>query len=138
VDDVVQEVFFAAYRSRGGFRGQCQVRTWLFAITINHCRSLQRRQRLYKIGLFRMAQRPQAPAGGTGHNEDARIGKVRQALDRLPGRYREPAVLWYLQEMPADQICQVLGITSSVLYVRLARARQRLRGLLGETEDSHE
>ena len=138
VDDVVQDVFLAAYRARAGFRGQCQVKTWLFTIAINRCRSLQRRQRLHRMALFRMAQETQASAQGAGHCRDEYVLKVRQALGRLARRYREPAVLWYLQEMPADEICQVLGVAKNTLYVRLARAREQLRGLLTDTEDSHE
>jgi RNA polymerase sigma-70 factor (ECF subfamily) len=138
VDDVVQDVFFAAYRARAGFRGQCLVRTWLFAIAINRCRSLQRRQRLHRMALFRMAQQTQASGQEVGRSDDEYVLQVRQALARLPRRYREPAVLWYLQEMPADEICQVLGVAKNTLYVRLARARERLRGLLTDTRNNHE
>lgn len=133
VDDVVQEVFLAAYLNLKGFRGQCQVRTWLFAITINRCRSHQRRQRLHLKALFRVAEQTRAPAGSG--RDDQTLQEVRTALDRLPERYRETAVLWYLQELPADQICQVLGIRRDTLHVRLSRARNRLRGLLAGMED---
>ena len=133
VEDVVQEVFLAAYLNLKGFRGQCLVRTWLFAITLNKCRSHQRRQRLHLKALFRMAEQTPMQTG-VGQDEEA-LQKVRVALDRLPGRYREPVVLWYLQGLPADQICQVLGINKNTLHVRLTRARQRLRGLLAGVED---
>jgi DNA-directed RNA polymerase specialized sigma24 family protein len=43
--------------------------------------------------------------------------------------------LWYLQELPTEQICQVLAINRNTLHVRLARARERLRGLLAGLED---
>lgn len=136
VDDVVQDVFLAAYRGRRGFRGQCLVRTWLFAITVNCCRSVQRRQRLHRIALFRLAVQAQPQGEGPRHGDDEFVSKVRQALARLPSRYKEPAVLWYLQEMPAEEICQVLGISKGAFYVRLARARDQLRGLLAQPEDS--
>ena len=126
VDDVVQDVFLAAYRNRKAFRGQCLVRTWLFTITVNRCRSLQRRQRLHLRALSRIAAQPPKSTGRAGQGDEEFLGKVRQALDRLPGRYREPAVLWYLQEWSTDQICQVLGISRNTLYVRLARAREQL------------
>jgi RNA polymerase sigma-70 factor (ECF subfamily) len=133
VDDVVQEVFLAAYLNLKGFRGQCLVRTWLFTITINKCRSHQRRQRLHLKALFRMAEQPLVQAG-VGQDDEV-LQKVRLALDRLPSRYREPVVLWYLQELQAEQICTVLGINRNTLHVRLTRARQRLRDLLSDIED---
>jgi RNA polymerase sigma-70 factor (ECF subfamily) len=135
VDDVVQDVFLAAYRNLNGFRGQCLVRTWLFAITINRCRSLQRRRRLHLKVLAGVAARQAASTGGPAHGDEDSLRRVRTALGRLPARYREPAVLWYLQELPADQICQVLGLNKDTLYVRLARARAQLRGLVADTED---
>ena len=133
VDDVVQEVFLAAYLNLKGFRGQCLVRTWLFAITLNKCRSHRRRQRLHLTAMSRVAEDKAAlrPSGPDGESLQA----VRRALDRLPGRYREPAVLWYLEELPTDQICQVLGVSRNTLYVRLARARERLKGLLAGLEE---
>jgi len=116
-----------------GFRGQCLVRTWLYIITINKCRSHQRRQRLHLKGLLILAC-PSLCWGLFRHPEQA-LQAVRRALDRLPNRYREPAVLWYLQELPTEQICQVLAINRNTLHVRLARARERLRGLLAGLED---
>ena len=37
--DLAQEVFFRAYRHRGGFRGDSRFSTWLYAIARNHCLS---------------------------------------------------------------------------------------------------
>ena len=37
--DLAQEIFFRAYRHRGGFRGDSRFSTWLYAITRNHCLS---------------------------------------------------------------------------------------------------
>src|ERR1044072_1653365 len=43
-EDAVQEVFVRAYEKRRGFRGASSVRTWLMRITVNTCRSMQRRR----------------------------------------------------------------------------------------------
>ena len=39
VDDVVQNVFLAAFLNLKKFRSQCSLTTWLFTITINKCRT---------------------------------------------------------------------------------------------------
>ena len=44
VDDVVQEVFLAALRNAGSFRGEASLWTWLTRITLNRCRTHQRRR----------------------------------------------------------------------------------------------
>src|SRR3989338_5779947 len=41
-DDAAQEVFIKAYRGLSGFRGGSSFSTWLYRITVNHCRDLLR------------------------------------------------------------------------------------------------
>ena len=58
--------------------------------------------------------------------------RVRQAVKTLPVKCREPIVLKYLQELPTDEICGILGISSNALQVRLHRARLLLKQHLAE------
>lgn len=58
--------------------------------------------------------------------------RVRKAVMALPARYREPVVLRYLQELPAEKISTILGISRNLLDVRLSRARKRLKDRLGD------
>src|SRR5262252_3055193 len=47
-DEATQETFLAALRSLGTYRGGASLRTWLFAIAINFCRSRLRRGRTWQ------------------------------------------------------------------------------------------
>jgi len=58
--------------------------------------------------------------------------RIRRAIQALPAKYREAVVLRYLQELPAEQISRILGISKNALQVRLNRARARLKDDLGE------
>lgn len=130
VDDVVQDVFVAAFRGLREFRGDCRLRSWLFTITINRCRH-HRRRYLRHARQIRTTETSLC----CGLNEDARaaaidterFSRVRRAVRALPAKYREVVVLRYLQEMETTEICRLLGITSNALNVRLNRARERLR-----------
>ncbi len=44
LEDVVQDVFVKAFERQAQFRGASDPGTWLFRITVNTCRSHQRRQ----------------------------------------------------------------------------------------------
>src|SRR4051794_19333343 len=48
VDDVVQDVFLAALTKAGTFRGEASLWTWLTTLTLNQCRTRQRRALLFK------------------------------------------------------------------------------------------
>lgn len=131
VEDVVQDVFLAALCKLPEFRGECRMSTWLYRITVNRCR---RRPRV----LGRLRPRALGPHAAASPTQDAQQrethAEVREAVRRLRPREREVVVLRYLEELPIDQIGQVLNLSRNAVEVRLSRARQRLydrlRGLL--------
>src|SRR5262249_31302076 len=47
-DDVTQDVFVALLRKGNSFRGDASIWTFLATVTVNRCRSLQRRTWLYE------------------------------------------------------------------------------------------
>jgi RNA polymerase sigma-70 factor (ECF subfamily) len=134
-DDVVQEVFVSALGSAGSFRREAELMTWLTRITLNKCRNWQRRRLVWRGLLGRLGRRGQAsshpPADLPVDAAEAR-GRVREAIRRLPARYREVIVLRYLEQMSAEEIGRVLGLTRTNVEVRLNRARERLRTMLGD------
>ena len=137
VDDVTQEVFLAAYLHLSRFRGQCSLRSWLFTITINKCRSHIRRQWVRRRFLTRFVQRVD-PLPSSRENDGALQETLSRALQSLPARYREPIVLHYLEGLSVEQIGQVLTLSSNAVHVRLNRARQRLKEHLAPWSPRHE
>jgi RNA polymerase sigma-70 factor, ECF subfamily len=132
VDDVVQDVFLAVYRSLGRFRDKARIDTWLTTITLNRCRSV-RRWRWLRLRLpwratvqgEAIAEPPDRPA------ENAELlAEVRQAVRQLPQTDREAIVLRYLEGASVDAIAGLLGVSRGAVEVRLSRARNRLRDLL--------
>jgi len=135
VDDIVQEVFLSAFLGLRKFRGECRLRTWLFTITVNKCRSLQFRRRRFLPRV--VADDPEATVGRGSSGDKAAMEKetfdrVRRAVQRLPQKYREVTVLRYLQGLDTEEICELLGITVNTMQVRLNRARAKLREQLGD------
>jgi RNA polymerase sigma factor (sigma-70 family) len=130
VEDVVQEVLLAAFVGLKKFRGECSLKTWLFTITINKCRSYRYKRMLYLRFFSRAAAKasaaPSSAADGT-QIDDETFGRVRRAIKALPLKYREPVVLRYLQELSTDEIARILSISKNTLQVRLSRARERLK-----------
>ncbi|HUT60848.1 MAG TPA: RNA polymerase sigma factor [Phycisphaerae bacterium] len=131
VDDVVQDVFVSAWTNLRRFDGRSSLRTWLYAIAVNRCRSHHRRRRLRQLVFGGGQDEPvdaAEPSGGAAERERRRA--VRAAVRALPRRLREVAVLRYLQEMPIAEIADVLKLGRNAVEVRLHRARERLRPLL--------
>ncbi len=135
VEDVMQDVFLAAFVGLKKFRFECSLKTWLFTITINKCRSYRYR-RMLRLKIFskaadRVTRAPHHAADSPLMDSET-FNRVRRAVTTLPVKYREPVVLRYLQELSIDQISRILGISENTVQVRLNRARKRLRKDLAE------
>jgi RNA polymerase sigma factor (sigma-70 family) len=127
VEDLVQETFLAALVHGAAFRGECRPSTWLARIAMNRCRSHHRWRRVRRwlpLGLDRASD---AAAGETVEAGE----EVRRAVRRLPGKYREAIVLRYFEELPVDEMAEVLRLSRTAIEKRLSRARQRLKEMLG-------
>lgn len=128
VDDVVQDVFLAAFKGLGKFRGQCSIKTWLFTITINKCRTRRHRRKL-TIDARRLVER-RSEQPDEGSISDETFLAVRKAIGRLSAKYREPIVLKYIEQLSTTEVTGVLGISENTLNVRLSRARKKLKDQL--------
>jgi RNA polymerase sigma-70 factor (ECF subfamily) len=61
---------------------------------------------------------------------------VRAALAALPERDREVLVLRFLEDLSTADAAAVLGVGEGAVKMRLMRALQRLRDVLGEEDHS--
>jgi len=135
VEDVVQDVFLAAFTGLKKFRGDCSLKSWLFTITINKCRTYRYRQMLRLKIFSRAADKvsfARAKSADQALLDSETFSRVQRVVKTLLPKYREPVVLKYLQELPDDQIRQLLGLSENALQVRLNRARKRLKEKLTE------
>ena len=138
-DDATQEVFLSALRGLDSFRANASLKTWLFSITINVCRSrlqrFKRRGRLVQIlqSLFHLRSDQAHPESEAIQNEaDAALWTAVHALDE---KHRIPIVLRYYHDLPVADIAELLGIPVGTVHSRLNHARERLRVLLKEERE---
>ena len=133
LEDMLQNVFLSAWEHRAQFRGHSSLRTWLTRIAINECRRRQRRQALFHkwwTSLWPPSQHDAAADQQLIASESSQ--QVRWALQQLPVGQREVVVLYYLEDMSAREVGEVLKLNTGTVEVRLNRARKRLGELLGD------
>jgi RNA polymerase sigma-70 factor (ECF subfamily) len=135
VDDVVQDVFFAAYRNLAKFRGEAALSTWLAAITINQTHARRLKQLVTLRWLTKAATGRPAPTAAPADRvlaDGETDEQVRQAVRSLPARYREVVVLYYLEGLPVAEVAAALKIEAGAVKARLLRARAMLKGKLAD------
>ncbi|MEM9352681.1 MAG: sigma-70 family RNA polymerase sigma factor [Planctomycetota bacterium] len=145
-EEVVQETFVAGLRAAKQFQGRGAERAWLLGILkrkiIDYIRARQRVQTVDTEGddisgvLF----------DDTGHwRDDPRLfgehpakplenrefwKALQGCIQALPQRQGDAFTLREIEQMPSEEICKVLGVSSSNYWVLLHRARLRLAACL--------
>ena len=133
VDDLVQEVFIAAFRRLDDFRGEAQLETWLHRIAINKVRNWwdSRRRRLARE---RAGARPDndVAVSPEGHAEASeRLARLYDALGELPPKFREAFVARAIEGLSLDDASERLGVPISTVSYRARRAEALLCEALG-------
>jgi RNA polymerase sigma factor (sigma-70 family) len=134
VEDIVQDVFLAAFKRFDGFREDSSDWTWLAAIAINRCRT-HRRRKLVEFRWLRRAKPTQVSEVDADLERDETARRVRQAVAELPPRDREVIVLYYLEEWSVTEISRATGARAGAIDVRLHRARGKLRAILEQSPE---
>ena len=140
--DLTQETFLRAFQSISHFRGDSDLRTWIYRIAINQARNRwrwwRRRRRDATVSIDAVPGNGQAPLAGTlksdsdrNPEQDAlaheRERALRRALATVKRVYREAVVLRDIEGLAYEEIAVALEISVGTVKSRLARGRQELR-----------
>ena len=130
--DAVAESLVRAYRHLAQCRDPGRLRSWLYRITGNRCRSHLARRHTNDISLS------DAPPLADGSDTWAvlerseQVALVERALAALPAEKREAFVLKHVEGMSYEEMATVTGARIPTLKMRVHRAREALLAALEE------
>jgi RNA polymerase sigma-70 factor (ECF subfamily) len=139
VEDIVQDTFLKAYRRLETFQRQSSFSTWLYRIAVNTALDFLKRmgrspvQAVEDPELSASPVRAQAGSGVTIAAPDARMRReeiariTAEVLAELPEIFRTVLVLREFEDMPYQEMADVLGISIGTVESRLFRARARFK-----------
>jgi RNA polymerase sigma-70 factor (ECF subfamily) len=122
--DAAQEACVIVHRKVRGLRSAEAFDAWLYRIVMRESARVRRRNPA--------VEQPPELATAAG---DATAVDVWRALASLPPEQRDVVVLFYFDDVRTDEIAAILRVRHPTVRTRLARARERLRGLLGDYGD---
>jgi len=128
-EDATHDVFLKAYRKMGTFRGDSSWRTWLYRITINHCRNLQQawneRHMLSNADSFVFDSAAAKTDSPLRVLETKGLGqRIQKALDGLPPEYRLLLLLVADEQLSYEQVATLTEQTTDAVRGKLHRARK--------------
>lgn len=122
VDDIVQEVFLAAYKNLHTLREKTAVGAWLAMIARNRA-----------VEFFRQAKPTEELSEEISSNDSPQTEakEILAAIRSLPDSYKETLVLRLVEGMTGNEIAERTGLTPESVRVNLHRGMKLLRQKLG-------
>jgi RNA polymerase sigma-70 factor (ECF subfamily) len=136
-EDVAQEAFFRAHRSLDRFRGDASLSTWFYRILINE---VQRHRRWRWVRSRRAGEMPEEPIDPRSESprDPALIGRIAEALEKLPTGQRQAFVLVHLEGFTLRESAEISGRAVGTMKSHLHRALRVLREELADLAPGRE
>ena len=154
-EEVVQDTWMAVIEGLNRFEGRSSLRTWVFGILIHKAKDRGVREKRHTtFSDFESfddeneeaidPSRFQQSGEWAGHwafppqpwddqtpekllASQQAINAMNKAIDELPATLKDVLVLRDIEGVESQEVCEMLKITETNLYVRLHRARERVR-----------
>jgi len=148
-NDVVQEVFLKVFRHIGAFRGNSSLKTWVYRIAVNEAHNHRRwfsRHCKREIGLENedgvggrsygdiLPDPGRSPYEVTLHGETMAL--IEEALANMKPVFREAVVLRDIEDLPYEEISDILQVSLGTVKSRILRGREALRRALVDRLES--
>lgn len=153
-EEVVQDTWMAVIEGLNRFEGRSSLRTWIFGILIHKAKDRGVREKRHTtFSAFESLDeddeavdpsRFQQSGAWAGHwafppqpwddqtpekllGSQQAVNAMNLAIEALPANLKEVLILRDVEGVEAKEVCEILKITETNLYVRLHRARERVR-----------
>jgi len=128
VNDLFQEILINLWKGFEGFRGDSDIKTWIWRVSLNTCITAERKKSrraeqvplTMDINLFEDSD-----------DDTRQIRMLRERIGRL-GHFDRAIVLLWLESLSYDEIGAIVGISAKNVSVRLVRIREQLKKMSNE------
>jgi RNA polymerase sigma-70 factor (ECF subfamily) len=131
IQEAIQETYLGVYRGLPRFEGKCRLSTWIYSVAYRKaCDCLaQKYRRNSQETEFECESEAREefsnhePAPDELLHQNRLIKEIRAAAKLIPAIYREAYQLRDLDGLSGEEAAEVLGISVTLIRVRLHRAR---------------
>jgi RNA polymerase sigma-70 factor, ECF subfamily len=126
VDDVVQDVFLAAFKGLRSLREAHAIKGWLATVTVRVASRRLRRRKLR--GFFGLDERQydDVAAEGASPEQRALLASVYAVIDKLPVNERVAWTLRHVEGMALEEVAKVCDCSLATAKRRIAAAHEKI------------
>ncbi len=116
--DIAQDTFISVWKNLEKFRGDAEVRTWIYRIAVNNC--------IKQLGKRRRTRTAEIPERVLEQKEvNPRLLLLRKYISELPELDRL-IISMELEELPQAEIAEVLNLSPGNVRVKIHRIKETL------------
>ncbi|HFK1528755.1 MULTISPECIES: sigma-70 family RNA polymerase sigma factor [Bacillus cereus group] len=134
-EDLTQDIFVKCYKSLHTYKGNSNLKTWLWRIAINHCKDYLKSWYNKKVIVteddftYMEIQKESVEQTVIQNAEDRELAS---AVMSLPIKYREVIYLFYYEELSIKEVATVIEVKENTIKTRLKKAKELLKKGLEE------
>ena len=125
VNDLFQEILINLWKGFEGFRGDSDIKTWIWRVSLNTCSNQERKKqsRVQTVSLLVDIDLYQ--------DEDEHSKQIQMLYDRINRLdvFDRAIILLWLENMSYQDIANVVGISLSSVTTRLFRIKEQLKSM---------
>ncbi len=128
-EEITQDVFTNIYKKAGTFNGQSAVRTWIYRITVNTSLNyIKKKKRNNWLGLDFVKKEATdfVHPGAILENKENAILLYR-VIETLPSQQKTAFILSFIEELPRQEVADIMEISLKAVESLLQRAKKKLR-----------
>lgn len=129
IDDLFQEVLLKLWRGYGSFRGESDVKTWIYRVSLNTCINIDKKKRRRAMKI--------ATGVDLFDENDADNRQTKMLHDRISRLkpFDRAIVLLWLENISYEEIGAIVGISAKNVSVRLVRIKEELKKMSNSNKD---
>ncbi len=129
-EDITQDIFVKVYQSLTSFKGESELSTWLYRITVNISINFVNRNRKSRLlqsleDIFHKPSNEKTPLEELEELE--RDQHIRKAIESLPETQRTAFILSKYEELSQKEIAKIMNKTEGAIEQLLQRAKNSLQ-----------
>lgn len=129
-DEAIQQAMLSAWRRFDTFRGQAQMSSWIYRITVNESYNILRKRRRESEKIAEYAK-----CAESADQDDSQLCRLEEAIGNLPELYRTAIEVGVLAGLDGPAAAERLGCSANTLYQRIFKAKSLLRKAMREVAD---
>jgi RNA polymerase sigma-70 factor (ECF subfamily) len=128
-EEITQDVFTSIYNNASKFKSESKVSTWIYRITVNTALNYQKKNKratFYSLSESEY-EKPDFENPGTILEDEEKNQLLLLAVGKLPESQKTAFILSLIEELPRQEVADIMEITLKAVESLLQRAKANLR-----------